>query len=334
MKRQNNLYDLISNYDNIAKAFKKAAKGKKKKQYVIDFMKDYEQNIQKLEQDIESKNVNVGDYHFFLIHDPKPRMICAASFKERVLHHSIMNIIEPRLESYSINDSYACRKGKGSHSAVIKAQNFSRKNSYYLKLDIAKYFDSIDHKILIWLLSKRFKDPDLIILLNKIFESYCTDPGKGVPIGNLISQHMANFYLGHFDHWIKEIRKIKYYIRYMDDFVLFAKEKNILKSELNRIKSFLKDQLELQLNHKIQINNCRVGFPFLGFRVFPEKILLSPRSKKRFQKKFKKYEYYWKTEKWSLPELNSHMNSLVEFTKLADAGAFRQRVIKQFGVSS
>jgi len=120
MKRLNNLYRLISDYDNIASAFHKAARGKGRNKYVIDFLNSYDHNIRKIKQDIESKNVDVGNYHFFLIHDPKPRMICAASFSERVLHHAIMNIIEPRLEKFAIYDSYACRKGKGSHKAIVK----------------------------------------------------------------------------------------------------------------------------------------------------------------------------------------------------------------------
>jgi len=188
---------------------------------------------------------------------------------------------------------------------------------------------------MIRLLNMRYKDPDLILLLQKILETYHTKPGKGVPIGNLISQHLANFYLGHLDHWIKETCKIKCYVRYMDDFILFANEKKFLKFELIEIKTFLKNQLKLSLKEsQIQLNHCALGFPFLGFRVFPEKILLSPRSKKRFQKKFKRYEYNWITEEWTLSELIQHMGPLIDFTQLASAGAFRQRIIDQFGVSS
>jgi retron-type reverse transcriptase len=335
MKRLNNLFALISDYDNIATAFYKAARGKRHHKYVIDFLNYYDHNIRKIQGDIQAKNVTVGDYHYFLINDPKPRNICAASFSERILHHAIMNIIEPRLEKFAIYDSYACRKGKGSHCAIFRAQDFSKKSLWYLKLDIARYFDSIDQTIMIQLIFKRFKDPDLIQLLQKILETYHTEPGKGVPIGNLISQHLANFYLGHLDHWIKEIRKIKYYVRYMDDFILFANDKTVLKNELIEIKMFLKNNLELYVKeNQIQLNHCSRGFPFLGYRVFPEKILLSPRSKKRFQRKFKAYENNWKKGKWSLEELNEHMGPLIEFTKLADSGAFRQRVIKRFGVSS
>jgi len=131
MKRQSNLYPLISDYDNLANAFYKAAKGKRRKQYVIDFLSNYDKNIQKIKYDIQLKHVDIGHYHCFTIHDPKPRIIYASSFYERVVHHAIMNIIEPRLESFAIYDSYACRKGKGTHKAIIRAQQFSRKNLYY-----------------------------------------------------------------------------------------------------------------------------------------------------------------------------------------------------------
>ncbi len=199
-----------------------------------------------------------------------------------------MNICEPFLDKYAIYDSHACRKGKGNRKVLDRAQQFVRKYEWYLKLDIRKYFDSIDHDIVIHLLAKQFKDPDLLLLFEKILDTYHTEPGRGVPIGNLISQHLANFYLGCFDHWTKETRKIRGYVRYMDDFVLFSHEKHLLKTELAETEQFLKNHLHLELKSNIQINRCSRGIPFLGFRVFPAHIRLLPESMKRFSKKYRK----------------------------------------------
>ncbi|QTA80915.1 Putative reverse transcriptase [Desulfonema limicola] len=141
-----------------------------------------------------------------------------------------MNICEPFLESYSIFDSYACRKNKGTRKALSKAQTFARQYKWYLKLDIRKYFNSIDHKIMMNLLSRRFNDRELLHLFDKILQTYHTEPGKGLPIGNLISQHLANFYLGLLDHRIKDDWGIRGYIRYMDDFIIFKNSKENLKA--------------------------------------------------------------------------------------------------------
>ncbi len=201
-----------------------------------------------------------------------------------------MNSCEPVLERYAIYDSYACRKGKGTTKALERARAFSRKNGWYLKLDIRLYFDSIDQKILMHLLCNRFKDQQLLALLDKILASYLTSPGKGLPIGNLVSQHLANFYLGHLDHWIKEDLQVRYYLRYMDDFILFAHTRKELKMQLDSVCYFLDKQLKLQLKGNVQLNRCGYGIPFLGFRVYPHVIKLGAQSKKRFRETFQKYD--------------------------------------------
>ncbi len=334
MKRTGNLYCRISTYENLCTAFRKAVKGRHGSREVIAFRDDFENNIRKLREQLLCHEPDIGHYSFFKVIDPKPRNICAASFPERVLHHAIMNICEPVLESYSVYDSYACRKNKGNRKALTKAQKYARKSEWYLKLDIRRYFDSMDHLIVIRLLSRRFKDTELILLFQKLLETYHTDPGKGVPIGNLISQHLANFYLGRFDHWIKEERRVRSYLRYMDDFVLFGNDKTYLKNELAEIRRFLSEELALELNHNIQLNRCNRGFPFLGYRVFPHTIRLSPASRRRFSRKFRKYEKEWQEGRRTTDELVRCMEPLVEFTRAADADGFRRNVITRFGVSS
>jgi RNA-directed DNA polymerase len=295
---------------------------------------DFDANIAKIRDGLVRHAPDIGHYRFFRVHDPKPRDICAASFPERVLHHAVMNVCEPVLEAYAVFDSYACRKGKGNLKALNRARVFSNRFPWYLKLDIRKYFDSIDHDVLLRLLSRRFKDRSLMALFEQLLNTYHTRPGKGMPIGNLISQHLANFYLGSFDHWIKEARRVPGYLRYMDDTLCFGPDRKYLNAELDAIRGFLKRELALDLKENIQLNRCRNGIPFLGFRGFPDRIRLSPMSRKRFANKFIEYERRWQDGVWSQAELVRHMEPLIAFTQLAGARSFRRNVIQRFGVSS
>lgn len=334
MKRSGSLYCRISTYENLCLAFWKAAKGKHNRPQVIEFRNDFEVNIRKLGDQLLRHEPDIGHYRFFQVFDPKQRSICAAGFSERVLHHAIMNICEPVLESYAIYNSYACRKGKGTRKAITRSQTYARKFNWYLKLDIRKYFDSIDHGIMMQQLSRRIKDKDVLALFRKILETYHTAPGKGMPIGNLISQHLANFYLGGFDHWIKEERRFPAYLRYMDDFILFGQDKACLKMELAQIRRFLAEQLALELKEDIQLNRSSRGIAFLGYRVFPQTIRLSPGSRRRFLKKFRRYERKWQAGKWTVGDLVRHMEPLIEFTRAADTNSFRRNAIARFGVPS
>ena len=164
-----------------------------------------------------------------------------------MVHHAICNIIEPILEQSFIHHSYACRVGKGTHSAVRQAQKFSGKYDYYLKCDIKKYFASIDHIVLQEILARKFKDPDLIWLLNTIIDgAESNQPGYGIPIGSLTSQHFANLYLDRLDHFVKDTLRVKGYLRYMDDFLLFSDDKAILHVYHSYLKTFLHDKLKLE----------------------------------------------------------------------------------------
>lgn len=331
MKRAKNLYPQIADYDNLACAFLKAVKGKRTRPDVIEFTRHFDANMGKLMNGLLNGKPDIGHYRFFQVRDPKARQICAAAFPERVLHHAIMNVCEPVLEKYAIFDSYACRKGKGPQAAVKRAQYFSGKFEWYLKLDIRKYFDSIDHTIMIRLLFRRIKDDDVLRLFWDIFQTYETLPGKGMPIGNLISQHLANFYLGRFDHRIKEERKVRGYLRYMDDFILFGKNKSDLKTEIPLIRDFLTKELELELK-PIQLNRSVRGIPFLGYRVFPNRILLSPAGKRRFVRKFIAFERKWVKGEWSDDTLVRHMEPLFAYAKFADSSNFRKNVLERYGV--
>ena len=334
MKRACGLYPRICDAENLRLAFWKAARGKRNRPDVIAFQKDFDANIDKIRRDLVDHSPDIGHYRFFQVHDPKPRNICAASFPERVLHHAVMNECESLLEGYAIFDSYACRKGKGNRKALNRAQAYARKLPWYLKLDIRKYFDSIDHTVMKDLLARRFKDKYLLGLFQRLLDTYCTRSGKGMPIGNLISQHLANFYLGCFDHWIKEERRIPGYVRYMDDILCFGPGRSYLNAELKNIREYLNHELALELKENTQLNRCRQGIPFLGFRVFPHAIRLSARSRRRFVLKFREYQGHYLEGVWSQAELVRHMEPLIEFTRNAASKGFRRDIINRFGVSS
>ena len=333
MKRSAELYHQIPTHENLRLAFWKAAKGKHHRAEVIEYRANLVENMAGLQLQLIKNTLDIGHYRFFSVRDPKPRIICAAAFPERILHHAIMNICEPVFEAYEIDDSYACRKGKGAHRALSRSQFFARRFPWYLKLDIRKYFDNVDHSIMMRLLARRINDRRMIRLFEVLLDSYHTDRGKGLPIGNLISQHLANFYLAYFDHWVKEVRRVKGYLRYMDDFIVFGHSKASLKTELQCIHDFLLKNLELKLKQNTQLNLCCYGFPFLGFRVFPQKILLAQKSRSRFLKKFIKYENKYVGGLWSEKELARHLMPLIEFTKAADTEGFRRDIIERFGVS-
>ena len=334
MKRINNIYHQIALYDNLALAFYKASMGKKRKKEVIDYRNNLDKNLKILQDQIIRVRPDVGHYRFFVIRDPKLREICSASFKEMVLHHAIMNICEPVLDNYAIFNSYACRKNKGTVKAIYRCQEYVRKNQWYLKMDIKKYFDSINHDIAIQLLSHKFKEKSLIALFQKILDTYHKKPSKGVPICNLISQHLANYYLGPFDHWMIEVQKRKFYIRYMDDFIVFGQCKKELKELLGKIQQYLSEQLDLELKHTTQLNRTCIGVPFLGFRIFQKRIQLTPNSKKRFIKKFKQYESNYEMGIWDSQEFVKHIEPLFAFVQTGNTVSFRRNVINRFGVLS
>jgi retron-type reverse transcriptase len=327
MKRVGYLYGQIADPDNLRLAFTKALRGKRDREEVRNFIERLDENLARLRHELLTENVVIGPYHFFQVFDPKERLICAASFRERVLHHAMMNLCEPVLERYSIENSFACRKGKGGQKALKKAQDYCGRYAWYLKLDIRRYFDSIDHAVLLARLGRLFKDRALMRLFERLLASYATAPGKGLPIGNLVSQHLANFFLGRLDHWLKQEKKVPGYLRYMDDFVLFADDKAILLQWLEELEDFLHREMHLALHPRRQLNRSDNGLPFLGMRVFAHHIRLAPRSRRRFIEKLKEYEWMAKSGTLSEWALAQRVTALVAFTRQADADGFRRKVL-------
>jgi len=329
MKRENNLIERIVDMDNLRLAFWKAQKSKAGKQDVEVFRKNLERNLLEIRTEIISGNVSVGNYKYFTIYDPKERMICAASFKERVLHHGLMNICHENFEKYQIETSFASRKGKGTYAGIYRALKYQKQNRWYLKLDVRKYFDSINHSVLKNLLARRFKEKKLLDIFSEIIDSYNTGEGKGLPIGNLTSQYFANHYLAVADHYIKEKLGVKSFVRYMDDVVIWENDKKKLMEIGSAFQSFIKNTLFLKLK-TFCLNTNLSGLPFCGYRIFPEKILLNAISKKRF--KVKCFSYYHKliNNEWSQTEFQAHMLPLLGFVKHAETEYLRRKTFEFF----
>jgi len=280
MKRQNRLFEQITGYNNIRLAFLKTLRGNRSSPAAIGYCQDIDKNLDILRGKLLSVNCEWGGYRSFYITDPKPRVISAAPFEQRIMHHAIMNVIETILERPLIHHCYACRKGKGTHAAVLYAFGQCKTKPYFLKLDIRKYFDSIGHDVLKTQLRKLIKDTKVIYLLDGIIDSYETTPGKGVPIGNLTSQFFANMYLACLDHYILEQLRPSAYCRYMDDFVVWGTSKEQMKNMFIQINYYVNEHLGLELKPPV-FGKTACGLPFLGFLVKDKGIYLLQKSKRR-----------------------------------------------------
>ncbi len=324
----------IADPENLREAFLKAIRGKRGKTDCRAFQERLGENLMLLREDLLAGSVRVGDYHLFQILDPKERTICAASFRQRVLHHAVMAVCEPALERAAVFDSYACRKGKGRLAAVERASGYARRHDWFLKMDVRKYFASIDHRVLEGLLARRYKDRAVLALFGKIIRSYETAPGRGLPIGNLTSQHFANYYLAPLDRFIKEQLGRGAYVRYMDDFVVWGGDREELKVVRDRVREFLAVELKLELKAEPPLNRTALGMDFLGYRLFPRVVRLARRSKNRFARKFRQYERAFDEGVWSEAELQRRITALLAFVMPAASGGFRRHVIERFGVAA
>ncbi len=284
VKRVGNLMPRIAAIDNLQEAFLRAARGKAGDKAVTAFREQLDSNIMCLHDDLLSGCYRLGSYHFFTVYDPKERVICAASFRDRVAFHAMMRICHPVFDHFQIYDSYASRIGKGTYKALERAETFAYHYKWFAKLDVCKYFDSIHHDVIIEQLCRLFKDKQLLLYFRNIIDSYATKPQRGLPIGNLTSQYFANHYLAVADHYAKEIMQVPAMVRYMDDVLLFDNDKEHLKKLVYEYATFLRGSLKISL-HPMVLNNCHKGFSFLGYVVYPSGLRLNGRSKHRFRKK-------------------------------------------------
>lgn len=288
MKRKSNLYKSIISVENLMLADEKAQKGKSKQYGVLFHNKNKENNIMQLHTLLLMKTYKTSEYDIFKVFEPKEREVYRLPyFPDRICHHAIMNVLEPIFVNTFTTDSYSCIKGRGIHNASFnlrKALKNVEETTYCLKLDVKKFYPNIDHTILKVLLRKKFKDQDLLWLLDEIIDS-----APGLPIGNYLSQYLANFYLTYFDHWIKEQLGVKYYFRYADDIVILHHNKTYLHQLLKTIKNYFIKHLKLEVKENWQVFPVESrGIDFVGYVHFHTHVLLRKSIKKRFARMLKR----------------------------------------------
>lgn len=321
----------IACLENLHEAFLRAAKGKAGKVSVRDFREHLDENLLNIQQKLLQGDYSFGRYHFFTIYDPKKRIICAASFPDRIVFHAMMRVCHPVFDNYQIHDSYASRIGKGTYKALERANLFASRYRWFAKIDACKYFDSIDHTILIKQLSRLFKDHQLLIYFRNLLDSYCTEKGRGLPIGNLTSQYFANHYLSVADHYLKEELHASGVVRYMDDVLLFADDKNVLKTWLKLYCEYLSSELQLQVHTPI-LNKCRYGIPFLGYVVYQDRLRLNRRSKLRFEENMSILAVKAFNNEISEREYSDRAACMFAFIDKADDKGFRHQMMRKRGV--
>ncbi|MDR3051425.1 MAG: RNA-directed DNA polymerase [Oscillospiraceae bacterium] len=293
-------YAEMYDFQNLYGAHKAARRGKQDKAEVIAFEMNLAENLCALQRHLRDRTYTQRGYYHFMIYEPKPRSIYAPYYADRVVQHCLCdNIIVPTLEPHLVYDNAACRVSKGTHFALNRLTGFlcdfyrqHGTEGYFLKCDIRKFFDNIDHDILKQRLRKVFRQPDTFALLCHIIDGYEKTPGKGLPLGNQTSQWFALYYLDAMDRLIKEELRIKYYTRYMDDFVLLHANKQYLRECLARIAEACRSDLTLELNEKTQIFPVRNGVDYLGWRFYlasSGKVIkkLRASNKKRLKKRLK-----------------------------------------------
>ena len=330
MRRIGGLWAALTSFDNLYCAAYQVLRGKRGKQHAGDFFFDLEGNLFRLQDELRSHTYHPGAYHTFWITDPKPRLISAAPFRDRVVHHALVNSIEPVFERRFIHHSYACRTGKGTHQALRQFTTWVRSSRYVLKMDIHKFFPSLDHTVLKNYLRLALKDPDVLWLCDAIIDgSNKQEPvtlffpdddlltplsrRHGLPIGNLTSQFFANVYLDALDHQVKERLRVKRYLRYVDDFCCFHDDKVFLTDLRYAIAEYLLG-LRLRLNEgKSRLRQVKEGIEFLGFVVTPQRLRLNQtatrrqRSRiRRLQKQYTDGEVDWPEVAQSLQAWNAH----------------------------
>jgi len=336
MKSYTNLWNKLISYNNLYLAYEKARKVKPNSAKVLNFSFNLETNLLKIQNELITKNYEVSKYNVFTIYEPKKRIIKSLPFKDRVVQHALINIIEPIFEKSFIYNSFACRKKKGIHLAYKKVKSLVQSKTYpkyFLKADVKKYFFSIDKKKLKQIISKKIKDKNILALIFIIIDSNHSSisNNKGIPIGNLSSQLFANIYLNELDQFVKHKLKIKHYFRYVDDFLVFSNSKKQLNKYTYDILYFLKCRLKLKLpNKKTNISLTKNGVDFVGYRIFIKYVKVRKTSLIRFAKKTKNKIYLFNKNKITNVQLESSICSFLGFCKHCDSFIILSKIFNKY----
>ena len=324
-KTYNHLFEEIVSFPNLLAAYFEARRGKMNCVSIMKINRNYEDVIFTLQKELKEKTWEPGQYRDFLcVTEVKRRLINAPAFRDRIVHHAIAKVVRPLFERKYIFDSYATIKNKGTHKAVYRVQKFLKRAArhgekvYVLQCDISKYYPSIDHDVLIEQIERTVRDKEVVELWRKILDGF-SNTGRGLPIGSLTSQLAANIYLNVLDHFVKECMQIKYYVRYMDDFVLIGNSKEELWKNLADIKWLIEGTLKLKLNRKTKIYPASRGVDFAGYRTFTNHILPRKRNIKAAKRRFKDLSYKYKNGRIDLKSVKQRVVSFLGYVKHCQA---------------
>ncbi len=348
MKTYNHLYEQIYAFENLLNAFDQAKRHKRMKPYVAEFEYNLEHNLLELQRDLQNETYQPGAYTNFQIYEPKQRLISAAPFRDRVVHHALCNIIEPIWEARFIHDSYACRKNKGTHRAIVRASEWVKQYRYALKGDIVRFFPSIDHAILLEILRGKIADARALNLAARILASgegilaseypmrwfpgddlFAVNRPRGLPIGNLTSQFWGNVYLNELDQFVKRELKCAAYLRYADDFLLCGDDKARLWEWLAAIQKFLERVRLVAHPRKSTVLATRGGVDWLGFRLFPTHRRLRRANVRRAFRRLKAQRAAYARGALTGAQLDASIISWVAHARWGDTYGLRQRVLSQ-----
>ena len=347
MKSYKHLYEQVCDWDNLYLAYRKARKGKRGRPPAATFEFDLESNLVTLQQELREKTYRPGAYSSFYIHEPKRRLISAAPFRDRVVHHALCNVIEPIFERSFIFDSYANRIGKCTHAALDRSQEFARRYRYVLQCDVKQFFPSLDLAILRETLARKIADSDLLWLVDGILasgvgvlsEEYEMEwfPGddllaatrpRGLPIGNLTSQFWANCYLNPFDHFVQRELRCHGYVRYVDDFLLFGDDKPALWGWRQAVVNRLAD-LRLTIHPGAQPRPVAEGIPFLGFVIYSTHRRLKRRKVVHFRRKLRTQMRSYRAGRLPLNKVSASVLGWINHARYGDTWRLRRAVLRE-----
>jgi retron-type reverse transcriptase len=325
MKAIGGLFERIASRDNLGAALWVAARGKKDNPEVSRFIAAAESQLNDIVDQIRSGELQFDRYRCFAVRDTKSRVIHAPSFRDRVVHHAIIRQIGPVFEMGALYHSYACRRGKGQHAALAQLRQWIKRTDWYAKIDINKYYDSVDHSILMRLLARRFRERRLLDLFDKLLQSYQTQPGRGLPIGALTSQHLGNFYLDEFDRRLQACVPSPRYLRYLDDILVLGTREHI--DSVRHHSQALLANLALRAKNGGEWNSVRYGVPYLGFVVYPDRLRVNRNGRKRLLRKMKALKKAYAAGAISEADYQAVVNSLFAHVCTADDANWRKRVL-------
>ncbi|MEW6525099.1 MAG: reverse transcriptase/maturase family protein [Spirochaetota bacterium] len=322
------LFASIYDYSNLLLAWKKTQRLRKYNQDIIFFRKNLDENLIIIQNELIWKSYKVSEYQNFVIYEPKKRLISALPVKDRIVQHALVNIIEPVIDRKFIFDSHACRKGHGLKLAVDRFIKFAKKNKYCLKCDIASYFPSINHVVLKLLYRRHISCDDTLWLIDRIIDS---TENPGLPIGNLLSQLSANLYLHELDFYVKHQLKLKYYIRYMDDFVVFDNNYQSLIKIKDSIRDFLQNHLLLNLKEeKSKIHETKNGVDYCGFRCYPSHAVVKKETRIRNYKRITQLANGLKNNIITPDDFLNSLTSIIGHSMYSRNYSYRKNIIDIF----